>query len=169
MRHSCDSRGPHHRTQATAGGPYCAVTQHPVQRRLLSQPCQRMLGRVRNDTALRLPGYHVLPGASAPEARTRADRLIQSAVKCSLAAAVGVGQPAAAPIRGPRKMPFPGIFIHGKAKPRFSPSLHFQSPVVIENGSTSRCGSGTSNFRGAHKSALSGPPGAGPARWTSLS
>jgi len=44
---------------------------------------------------------------------------------------------------------FHGISLHGKAKTRFSPFLHFQSLVVIEKGSTSQCRSGTSVLRGA--------------------
>jgi len=45
---------------------------------------------------------------------------------------------------GTSKNAFHGIFLDGKAKTRFSPFLHFQSLVAIENGSTSLYRSGAS-------------------------
>ncbi len=51
--------------------------------------------------------------------------------------------------KGTSKNALDGIFLHGQAKTQFSPFLHFQSLVMIENGSTSQCRSDASIFRGA--------------------
>ena len=55
-------------------------------------------------------------------------------------------------LKGTSKNAIHGIFLDGKAKNAGFAFLHFQSLVVIENGSTSLCRPATSIFRGALKS-----------------